>query len=75
MPKKILLLDALNLIFRAYYAFISNPLKNSKGENTSALYGFTVMLLRLLKEENPDYLVVVFDSPGRLPSRDPLCRI
>lgn len=64
MPKKILLLDALNLIFRAYYAFISNPLKNSKGENTSALYGFTVMLLRLLKEENPDYLAVVFDSPA-----------
>lgn len=67
MAEKVLLIDALNLIFRAYYAFIKNPLKNSKGENTSALYGFTVMLLRMLKEESPDYIAVVFDSPTGSP--------
>lgn len=67
MAEKVLLIDALNLIFRAYYAFIKNPLKNSKGENTSALYGFTVMLLRMLKEEIPDYTAVVFDSPTGSP--------
>jgi len=67
MAEKVLLIDALNLIFRAYYAFIKNPLKNSRGENTSALYGFTVMLLRMLKEESPDYIAVVFDSPTGSP--------
>jgi DNA polymerase-1 len=61
--KKVLLIDAMNIIFRAYYAFIQNPLRNSKGENTSALYGFTNMVLKLLNEEKPDYVVVVFDSP------------
>ncbi|MGQ9707171.1 MAG: DNA polymerase I [bacterium] len=61
--KKILLIDAMNIIFRAYYAFIQNPLRNSKGENTSALYGFTNMVLKLLNEEKPDYVCVVFDSP------------
>lgn len=61
--KKILLIDAMNIIFRAYYAFIKNPLRNSKGENTSALYGFTNMVLKLLDEEKPDYVAVVFDSP------------
>jgi len=61
--KKVLLIDAMNIIFRAYYAFIQNPLRNSKGENTSALYGFTNMVLKLLNEEKPDYVCVVFDSP------------
>lgn len=60
--EKILLVDALNLLFRAYYAFIRNPLINSRGENTSAVYGFTNMLFKLIEEEEPDYLAVVFDS-------------
>ena len=58
------LLDAFALIYRAYYAFIKNPIKNSKGVNTSASYGFTLFLHDLLKKEKPSHLAVVFDSPG-----------
>ena len=41
--KKLFLLDAYALIFRAYYAFINNPIRNSKGLNTSAIYGFSYL--------------------------------
>lgn len=62
--KKLFLLDAFALIYRAYYAFIKNPRINSKGQNTSAAFGFTNALLDLIKRENPTHLAVVFDSPG-----------
>ncbi|MFM9986309.1 MAG: DNA polymerase I, partial [Flavobacteriales bacterium] len=60
-PKKLFLLDAYALIFRAYYAFIKNPRINSKGLNTSAMFGFTNVLLDILKNERPSHLAVVFD--------------
>ena len=60
MPR-IFLLDAYALIFRSYYAFINRPMINSKGRNTSAIYGFTSSLLDILKKEKPDYIGVVFD--------------
>jgi DNA polymerase I len=60
--KRLFLLDAYALIYRAYYAFISNPIKNSKGINTSASYGFTNALIDLMKKENPTHLAVVFDA-------------
>ncbi len=60
---KLFLLDAFALIYRAYYAFINNPIRNSKGVNTSATYGFTLFLTDLLKKENPTHLAVVFDTP------------
>ncbi len=60
-PKKLFLLDAYALIFRAYYAFIKNPRINSKGLNTSAMFGFTNVLLDILKNEKPSHLAVVFD--------------
>jgi DNA polymerase-1 len=63
--KKLFLLDAFALIYRAYYAFIKNPRINSQGQNTSAAFGFTNALLDVIKKENPTYLAVVFDSPGQ----------
>ena len=62
--QKLFLLDAYALIFRSYYAFINRPIKNSKGQNTSAIYGFTATLDELIRKENPDYIAVVFDYPG-----------
>jgi DNA polymerase I len=59
--KKLFLLDAYALIFRAYYAFIKNPRINSQGINTSAIFGFTNTLFDLIKKENPSHLAVVFD--------------
>ena len=62
--KKLFLLDAYALIFRAYYGFIKNPRINSKGENTSAILGFVNTLEEVLKKENPDYIGVAFDPQG-----------
>ncbi len=60
--KRLFLIDGSELAYRAYFAFIRNPLINSKGENTSAVFGFTNTLLKLLREEEPDYIAVVFDT-------------
>ena len=62
--KKLFLLDAYALIFRAYYAFISNPMKNSRGMPTSTVFGFTLALEEILRKENPTHIAVVFDPPG-----------
>ena len=59
-----MLLDAYALIFRAYYGLIRSPRINSKGENTSAVFGFVNTLEELLRTEQPDYLAVAFDPPG-----------
>ena len=64
MKKKLFLLDAYALIFRAYYAFISNPMTNSKGIPTSTVFGFTLVLDELLRKENPSHIAVAFDPPG-----------
>jgi len=60
--KTLYLLDAMALIYRAYYAFAKNPRINSKGVNTSATFGFANTLLELLRKEKPQYLGVVFDT-------------
>ncbi|MBN1479077.1 DNA polymerase I [candidate division KSB1 bacterium] len=57
------LIDGMALAYRVYFAFARNPLINSKGENVSAVYGFTNTLLNILDNENPDYFAVVFDTP------------
>ena len=62
--RKLLLIDAYAMIFRAYYAFIRAPRMNSKGENTSAIFGFAVTLEDLLKKINPTHVGVAFDPPG-----------
>ena len=59
--RKLLLVDAYAMIFRAYYAFIRAPRMNSKGENTSAIFGFAVTLEDLLKKINPTHVGVAFD--------------
>ncbi len=58
------LLDAYALIFRAYYAFIRNPRVNSKGMNTSAIFGFTLALTDVINKHNPSHIAVGFDLPG-----------
>lgn len=63
-PKKLFLLDAFALIYRAYFAFSKNPRVNSKGQNTSAAFGFTNVLIDVIKNEKPTHLAVVFDPPG-----------
>lgn len=62
--KKIVLIDAYALIFRAFYALIRAPRINSKGQNTSAAFGFVNTLEDLLKTEQPDYIAVAFDPAG-----------
>jgi len=62
--KRLFLLDAYALIYRAYYAFIKNPRVNSKGMNTSAVFGFTNTLNELIKKEQPSHIAVVFDPEG-----------
>lgn len=62
-PKKLFLLDAYALIFRSYYAFIKNPRINSKGMNTSAVFGFLLTLEELLQKQKPTHIAVAFDPP------------
>jgi DNA polymerase-1 len=64
VENKLFLLDAYALIFRAYYAFISNPMINSKGIPTSTIFGFTLSLEEILRKEDPTHVAVVFDPPG-----------
>lgn len=62
--KKLFLLDAYALIYRAYFAFSNSPRINSKGFNTSAIFGFTNTLLEILNKEKPSHMAVVFDMEG-----------
>ena len=61
---RLFVLDALGLAYRAYYAFISRPLTNSRHENTSAIFGFGNTVLKLRREEKPDYWALAWDGPG-----------
>ncbi len=61
---RLLLIDAYAMIYRAYYAFIRVPRMNSKGENTSAIYGFVTTLEDLIKKLKPTHLGVAFDPQG-----------
>lgn len=64
---KIYIIDAVNLLFRAYYAI--SPMTNLKGESTHALYGFIRSVYKLIKDFSPDYLICVFDGPSNKKSR------
>lgn len=61
---KLFLIDAYALIYRSYYAFLKNPRINSKGINTSAIFGFINSLEDVLKRENPTHIAVAFDPQG-----------
>ena len=63
-PKKLLLLDAYALIFRAFYAMVRSPRITSTGIDTSAVFGFVNTLQDLLKREQPTHIAVCFDPPG-----------
>ena len=76
-PKKnspLYLLDAMALAYRAHFAFINRPLINSRGQNTSAAYGFTTTLLKLIEDHGITHMAVVFDvvGPGAGTFRDEL---
>src|SRR6185503_19699679 len=60
--KKLFLLDGMALAYRAHFAFIRRPIFTSKGENTSALYGFTQTLLDIIKTQQPTHIGVAFDT-------------
>lgn len=62
MEKKLFLLDAMALIYRAYYSLIRSPIITTKGKNTNAQYGFTNTLVDIIKKESPTHLAVAFDT-------------
>ena len=62
MAKKLFLLDAFALVFRAYYALIRNPRITSKGRNTNAQFGSTNTNIELTKNQNPTHMAVCFDT-------------
>lgn len=61
---KLFLIDGHALVFKMYYAFLGRPMVNSKGVDTSILYGFTKYLLELIDREQPTHIAVSFDPPG-----------
>ena len=63
MAKRLFLLDGMALAYRAYFSMIRTPLVNSKGVNTSAVFGFINALNKLIDDEKPDYIAVAFDTP------------
>ena len=62
MEKKVFLLDAYALVFRAYYALIRSPRITSKGKNTNAQFGFTNTLVELITKQKPSHMAVCFDT-------------
>ncbi len=61
MSKKLFLIDGTAIIFRSFFAFIKNPLRNSRGENTSAIYGTVSSFLKLVERYNPEHIAISFD--------------
>ena len=64
MDKALYLIDGHSLIFKMYYAFLRHPMINSKGADTSILFGFTKYILELIEREKPSHLAIAFDPPG-----------
>lgn len=62
MQNRLFLLDGMALVYRAHFALVARPIFNSRGVNTSALYGFTQTLLEILKNHKPTHMAVVFDT-------------
>jgi DNA polymerase-1 len=63
--KQLVLIDGHSVIYRSFFAFIRQPLRNSQGFNTSAVFGFANTLRKLLAELKPEYCAVVYDTPGK----------
>ncbi len=62
--KSFYILDGMALIYRAFYAFITNPMRTAAGLNTSAMFGFVNTVASLIAREKPDYIVACLDAPG-----------
>src|SRR6266446_4094987 len=60
--ERLFLLDGMALAYRAYFSFIARPLVNSRGENTSAIFGFVNTLMKILTDDKPEHIAVVFDT-------------
>jgi DNA polymerase-1 len=67
---RLFLLDGMALVYRAHFAFIRNPITNSKGVNTSAIYGFANTLLTIIEKEKPTHLAVAFDTSAPTPRHE-----
>lgn len=63
--KRLFLIDGHSLIFKMYYAFLRRPMVNSKGEDTSILFGFTKYIIELIQREQPTHLAIAFDPPAK----------
>jgi DNA polymerase-1 len=68
--KKFVIIDAMALTYKAYFAFINRPLVTSKGEPTSAVFGFVNQLIKILGDNKPDYVAVAFDSKEKTHRHD-----
>ena len=64
---RLFLLDGMALVYRAHFAFMRNPITNSQGINTSAIFGFTNTLLTIIEKEKPTHLAVAFDTSAPTP--------
>ncbi len=64
MSEPLYLLDGYSVIYRSYFALMRSPLRNSRGENTSAIFGFLRTLITLFRDYQPTHFVVVLDAPG-----------
>jgi len=64
MAKKLFLLDGMALVYRSYFAFMRNPMINSKGKNVSAVFGFINALLEIIDKQEPTHIAVAFDVSG-----------
>jgi len=62
MSEKLFLIDGSALFYRSYFALIRNPLINSKGEDTSATFGFLNTMVKIITDEQPEYITIVFDT-------------
>ena len=60
--EKLFLIDGSAIFYRSYFAFIRNPLINSKGENTSATFGFLNTIFKIMEDEHPEYFAIIFDT-------------
>ena len=65
MSKKLFLLDGMALVYRSYFAFMRNPMINSKGKNVSAVFGFINALLEIIDKQDPTHIAVAFDVSGK----------
>ncbi|MBR0521335.1 MAG: DNA polymerase I, partial [Spirochaetales bacterium] len=63
--KRVFIIDGYGQIYRSYFAFMSNPLKDKSGNNVSAVFGFFNTMMSLVRQYSPEYLVVAMDSRGK----------